>query len=40
MEWDDNDAILLALMRLDAKLERLLVLLGEEDDGDEEDVDS
>ncbi len=34
VDWDDLSAIILALMRIEAKLDELL---AEEDDGEEED---
>jgi hypothetical protein len=39
VDWDDDSAIILALMRIEAKLDELLRLL-EEDDGDEEEPDA
>jgi hypothetical protein len=39
VDWDDESAIILALMRIEAKLDELLRLL-EEDDGDEEEPDA
>jgi hypothetical protein len=39
LEWDESSALILALMRIEAKLDELL-RLWEDDDGEEEDVDS
>jgi hypothetical protein len=41
IDWDDESAIILALMRIDAKLEALLRLyMEDEDEDDEEESDS
>jgi hypothetical protein len=41
IDWDDESAIILALMRIDAKLEALLRLYEEdEDEDDEQESDS
>jgi hypothetical protein len=39
-EWNDESALILALMRIEAKLDELLRLLAEEDDGEEEGSDA
>lgn len=39
LDWDESSALILALMRIEAKLDELL-RLWEDDDGEEEDVDS
>jgi hypothetical protein len=39
IDWGDESAFILALMRIEAKLDELLELLGE-DDGDEEEPDA
>jgi hypothetical protein len=39
LEWDERSALILALMRVEAKLDELL-RLWEDDDGEEEDADS
>jgi hypothetical protein len=42
-EWDDVSSILLALMRLDSRLDEIEAKLNEilgEDDGEEEEADS
>jgi hypothetical protein len=40
IEWNDESALILALMRIEAKLDELLRLLAEEDDGEEEGPDA
>jgi hypothetical protein len=40
IEWDDESALILALMRIEAKLDELLRLFAEEDDGEEEEPDA
>jgi hypothetical protein len=40
LEWDDESALILALMRIEARLDELLNLLAEEDDGEEEEPDA
>jgi hypothetical protein len=37
IDWEAVDLLLMVLMRIDAKLDRLL---GEENDGEEEEADS
>jgi hypothetical protein len=39
LTWDERSALILALMRIEAKLDELL-RLWEDDDGEEEDADS
>jgi hypothetical protein len=39
VDWDERSALILTLMRIEAKLDELL-RLWEDDDGEEEDSDS
>jgi len=39
LDWDERSALILALMRIEAKLDELL-RLWEDDDGEQKDADS